>query len=180
MKITPFVNIFLFKAKQIITFKCGDCIKMPLKRKKNQVFVEPDVALAVVPQEVQNGLKLAPMTGLLNVKDNVHNILRCDDSMEELRNVPKALLNNLFKRKITYEYGTLDIEMFLKKLKQDGITDYKVTQTSEQDGILTKIVLAAEETEINITDKGSHIICNGKQSWRLKIRDLLTSCVNKF
>lgn len=173
-------NTFLFKAKQIITFKCGDCIKMPLKRKKNQVFVEPDVALAVVPQEVQNGLKLAPMTGLLNVKDNVHNILRCDDSMEELRNVPKALLNNLFKRKITYEYGTLDIDMFLKKLKQDGITDYKVTQTNEQDGILTKIVLASEETEINITDKGSHIICNGKQSWRLKIRDLLTSCVNKF
>ena len=60
------------------------------------------------------------------------------------------------------------------------LTDYKVTQTSEQDGILTKIVLASEETEINITDKGSHIICNGKQSWRLKIRDLLTSCVNKF
>ncbi len=61
-------------AKQIITFKCGDCIKLPLKRKKNQVFIQPDVALSLLPQEVQPGVKFAPLTGLLTVKDNVHDI----------------------------------------------------------------------------------------------------------
>lgn len=167
-------------AKQIITFKCGECIKLPLKRKKSQVFIDPDVALNIVPQEIQNGIKLAPISGILEVRDNVHNIHRCEDSVE---GVPKQLINSLFKKQVTYEYGSLgpmDIDLFLKKLKQDGISDVKVTQASEPEGATTKIKLVNEEIEIHISDKGTHIICEGKQSWRLKIRDVLLSCMNKF
>lgn len=165
------------QAKQIITFKCGECIKLPLKRKKNQVFIDPEVALSIVPQEVQSGLKFASFSGLLDVRDNVHNIHKCDDNIE---GVPKQLINSMFKKQVTYEYGSLDIDTFLKKLKQDGISDVKITQTSEPDGVLTKIKLSAEEIEINISEKGTHIICEGKQSSRLKVRDLLLSCMNKF
>lgn len=165
------------QAKQIITFKCGECIKLPLKRKKNQVFIDPEVALNIVPQEVQSGLKFASFSGLLDVRDNVHNIHKCDDNIE---GVPKQLINSMFKKQVTYEYGSLDIDTFLKKLKQDGISDVKITQTSEPDGVLTKIKLSAEEIEINISEKGTHIICEGKQSSRLKVRDLLLSCMNKF
>lgn len=170
----------MLQAKQIITFKCGECITLPLKRKKSQVFLDPEVALNIVPQEVQNGVKFAPISGLLDVRDNVHNIYKCDDAVE---GVPKQLINSLFKKNVTYEYGSLgpmDIDLFLKKLKQDGVSDVKVTQTSELDGALTKIKLVNEEIEIHITEKGTHIICEGKQSWRLKIRDSLMSCMNKF
>lgn len=168
-------------AKQIITFKCGDCIKLPLKRKRNQVYIDPDVALSIVPQEVQNGIKLAPLSGILEVKDNIHNIHFCDLNIE---GVPKQLINSLYKKSVTYEYGTItpvDIDLFLNKLKQDGITDVKVTQLSETEGVLvTKLKLINEEIDIEISEKGTHIICDGKQAWRLKIRDLFLSCINKF
>lgn len=144
------------------------------------MFIDPEVALSIVPQEVQNGVKFAPLSGFLDVKDNVHNIHRCDESVE---GVPKQLINSLFKKQVTYEYGSLgpmDIDLFLKKLKQEGISDFKVTQSSEPDGAMTKIKLTNEEIEINISEKGTHIVCEGKQSWRLKIRDVLMSCMNKF
>lgn len=169
-------------AKQIITFKCGDCIKLPLKRKRNQVFIHPDVALNVVPQEVLNGVKLAPLSGLLDVKDNVFNIRSIDANVED---VPKQLVNYLLKKQISYEYGTMnqmDIDIFINKLKQEGITDIKTSQTNETDGAsVTKIKLASEDIDIEISEKGTHIICGeGKQNLRLKIRDALYQCINKF
>lgn len=139
------------------------------------------MALSIIPQEIQNGVKLAPLSGVLEVKDNVHSIRRCEE--ESLEGVPAALLNSLFKKNVTYEYGSMgqmDIDLFLKKLKQDGVTDVKVTQTTEIDGALTKIKLVNEDIEVHISEKGTHIICEGKQSWRLKIRDSLMACINKF
>ena len=144
------------------------------------MFIDPDVALSIVPQEIQNGVKVAPVSGFLEVKDNVHNIHKCDEAVE---GVPKQLINSFFKKQVTYEYGSLgpmDIDLFLKKLKQDGITEVKVTQSSDPDGAVTKIKLMNEEIEIDISEKGTHIICEGKQSGRLKIRDVLMSCMNKF
>lgn len=144
------------------------------------MFIDPDVASSIVPQEVQSGVKFAPISGLLEVRDNVYIIRRCDDHVE---GVPKQLINSLFKKQITYEYGSMgptDIDLFLKKLKQDGISDVKVTQSSEPDGAMTKVKLVNEEIEINISEKGTHIICEGKQSSRLKVRDVLMSCMNKF
>lgn len=131
----------------------------------------------MVLQEVQPGLKFAPLSGLLGIKDNVHHIHKCDDKVD---GVPEQLVQQLFKKQVTYEYGTIDVDLFLKKLKQDGVSDVKITQTSEPDGMQTKIKLGAEEIEINISEKGTHIVCEGKQVWRLKVRDLMMSCMNKF
>lgn len=47
---------------------------MPLKRKQSQIFIENEVAQKIVPVEVKPGLSLSAVTGLLNVKDNVHNV----------------------------------------------------------------------------------------------------------
>lgn len=134
-----------------------------------------------MPQEVLNGVKLAPISGILDVKDNVHNILKCEESVE---GVPKQLVNSLFKQQVSYEYGTMnqiDIDILLKKLKQEGITDIKVSQSSEADGVsTTKIQLVNEDLDINISEKRTHIACRGLQTWRLKIKDMLISCMNKF
>ena len=174
-------------------------MNLPLKRKKSQVFIQPEVALSVCPQEVQPGCKLAPLTGLLHVKDNIHDIQvkiydffkflkkfndnfsiqRCDDALEA-QNVPKFLFKNYTKKQVSYEYGTLDIDLFLKKLAQEGIVDIKIEQISESEGLLTRINLTKEDITININEKGSHVVCDGKQSSRLKLREALLSCVNKF
>lgn len=57
-----FINFFL------------QVINLPLKRKQSQVYIENDVAQKIVPVEVKPGLSLSAVTGLLNVKDNVHNV----------------------------------------------------------------------------------------------------------
>jgi len=66
--------ISLFKEKPLITFKRGEVIKLPLKRKKGRVFIEPELASNIVPSEVRPGLSLASVTGELEVKDNVYTI----------------------------------------------------------------------------------------------------------
>lgn len=58
----------------MITFKRGEVIKLPLKRKKGRVFIEPELASNIVPNEVRPGLSLASVTGELEVKDNVYTI----------------------------------------------------------------------------------------------------------
>lgn len=60
--------------KPLITFKRGEVIKLPLKRKRNRVFLTPEVASTIVPKEVKPGVNLSTLTGYLQVKDNLHNI----------------------------------------------------------------------------------------------------------
>lgn len=64
----------LFKDKPLITFKRGEVIKLPLKRKKGRVFIEPELASNIIPSEIRPGLRLASVTGELEVKDNVYTI----------------------------------------------------------------------------------------------------------
>lgn len=80
-------------------------------------------------------------------------------------------------KKIKYEWGPLDVDLFLKKLMQDGITDIKMEQLGP--GSVT-ITLVGEDTQIQINERNTHIVCGGKQSLRLKLRDLLLQCVQKF
>lgn len=59
----------------MITFKRGEVIKLPLKRKRNRVFLTPEIAKQIIPREVQPGTQLSTMTGCLQVKDNLHDIV---------------------------------------------------------------------------------------------------------
>lgn len=52
---------------------------MPLKRKKGRVFIEPELASNIIPNEVRPGLSLASVTGELEVKDNVYTIKVIDE-----------------------------------------------------------------------------------------------------
>jgi integrator complex subunit 9 len=66
--------IFLLQEKPLITFKRGEVIKLPIKRKKSRVFIEPELASNIMPTEVRSGLSLASVTAELEVKDNVYTI----------------------------------------------------------------------------------------------------------
>lgn len=60
--------------RALIPYKWGEVINLPLRRKQSQVFIENEVAQKIVPVEVKPGLSLSTVTGMLNVKDNVHNV----------------------------------------------------------------------------------------------------------
>lgn len=80
-------------------------------------------------------------------------------------------------KKVKYELGALDVDLFLKKLMQDGITDIK---TKENGPGSISITLTGEDTTIHINEQNTHIVCGGKQSLRLKLRDLLLQCIQKI
>lgn len=66
---------FFSKDKKVITFKRGEVIKLPLKRKRNRVYITPEMAKQIVPREVQPGTTMSTLTGCLQVKDNLHDII---------------------------------------------------------------------------------------------------------
>uniref|UniRef100_A0A182IP84 Uncharacterized protein n=1 Tax=Anopheles atroparvus TaxID=41427 RepID=A0A182IP84_ANOAO len=166
--------------KMIIKFKRGEVIKLPLKRKRGRVYLNPKMAKTIVPQEVQPGVTISTLTGVLQVKDNIHDLLPLEPSKEELeehksKSGPPQPYSQL--RNIKYEWGTLDINLLLKKLAQDGFTDMKVEQGSAEE---VTLILPSEDTIIRVSEKSTEIVCGGKQSLRLKLRDLLLQCVQCF
>lgn len=183
-------------------------IKLPLKRKQNRVYLTPEVAHQILPKELQPGVNVSTITGLLHVKDNLHDIKVLDNTQSSSdskdttaagtsqgkrtaaaaaatttsttttpaanRGAPTP--EELFK-KVKYEWGPLDVDLFVKKLIQDGITDIRVEQPTPG---CVLIVLLGQDTHIRLEEGNTHIVCGGKQSLRLKLRDLLMQCVQKF
>lgn len=80
-------------------------------------------------------------------------------------------------RKTKYEWGQVDVDLFVKKLMQDGINDAKIEQSG---GGTTKIRILSDDTLITISENSTHIYSNGKEKLRLKLRDLLMKCVPNF
>ncbi|GAB0091728.1 Integrator complex subunit 9 [Sergentomyia squamirostris] len=153
--------------KQLITFKRGEVVKLPMKRKRNRVYLMPEIAQTIVPREILPGMNMASITGVLQVKDNLHDIKRIDDDDSRSCVPIKAA---------KCEWGALDIDLFVKKITQDGITDIKI----EKSGAGVVIRLPNEDTTIEISNNQTHIVCGGKESLRLKLRDLLLQCVQSF
>lgn len=82
-------------------------------------------------------------------------------------------------RKTKYEWGQVDVDLFIKKLMQEGINDVKIEQIDQSGGI-TKIRILSDDTLITISENSTHIYSNGKEKLRLKLRDLLMKCVPNF
>lgn len=164
--------------RKLITFRRGDVIKLPLKRKQSRVFLAPDMAQTIVPHEIAPGLNLATVTGLLHVKDNLHDIQRIEEpSTSSTSSSKDKKRKQLQLNPIKYEWGTLNVDLLIKKLQQDGHTDMKVEQTGANS---VQLVLAGDDTTITVTEQATHINCGGKQSLRLKIRNILLQCIQSF
>ncbi|KAJ6642666.1 Integrator complex subunit 9, partial [Pseudolycoriella hygida] len=59
--------------KPLITFKREEVIKLPRKRKRNRVFLTPEIAATIVQKEVKPGLSLSTLTGYLQVVEEEPN-----------------------------------------------------------------------------------------------------------
>lgn len=160
-----------FSDKHIITFKSGDIIKLPIKRSKNKVYLAPDIAKTIFTEEIKNA-SVSTFTGVLNVKDNLHNIHKYID--DDKKRVPRKeqMLSN-----VKYEWGTIDVGMLCKKLNQSGIVDLKIEQSQP---LKTVIDIPSENSQIVIDNQSTHILCGGKQSLRMKLRNIVLQCIQSF
>ncbi|KAF7995649.1 hypothetical protein HCN44_006756 [Aphidius gifuensis] len=149
--------------KPLITFKRGEVIKLPLKRKKGRVFIEPELAGNIIPSEIRPGLSLASVTGELEVKDNVYTIKYNND----LANGKK------------HEYGHIDPQELVIKLSQEGIPGAKVQHTPTSTNIIFLRIID-DDTIIQLGDNSTHIICNRDQHVRRRLRSIIMQCLKRF
>ncbi|RLU21019.1 hypothetical protein DMN91_007635 [Ooceraea biroi] len=165
--------------KPLITFKRGEVIKLPIKRKKGRVFIEPELAGNIQPTEVRPGLSLASVTGELEVKDNVYTIKSIEDKPSGKRkmstNSPAPVKEEVLKER-KHEYGTLDPQELLQKLNQEGFQGAKLQHSPTS----TSIHLQDEDTLIQIGDNSTHIFCNGDQKIRRRLRTIIMQCLKRF
>ncbi|XP_055836658.1 integrator complex subunit 9-like [Episyrphus balteatus] len=47
--------------KKIITFKCGEIIRLPLKRKMDRVYLTSELASKIVPREITPGVTISTL-----------------------------------------------------------------------------------------------------------------------
>lgn len=137
------------------------------------------MAQKIVPRDVGNGVTISTITGILQVKDKVHNIKPCAEVDNEQasgsKKQPPPTREDVLKN-VKYEYGSLDVDLLVKRLSQDGITNIKM----ERKGNVLTLHLVNEDTTITFEDNETHIVCGGKQSLRLKLRDSLLKCLQSF
>lgn len=156
--------------RQIITFDREKVLKLPLKKNQVKVHLSTELAKYLNPREVQPGVNVAPLVGLLEVKDNTYNI---KSLVEQPISEKKLSINP----KPKLEVGTVDVDLFIKKLKQEGISGIKMEQIRPGAFVIT---LPGDEAQIHIDETNSHVICNGKPTLRLKLRDTLLQCIQTF
>lgn len=80
-------------------------------------------------------------------------------------------------RRTKYEWGHVDVDLFIQRLKEGGIKDIKVEQTA---GGAVKIRVLNDDATIIIEDNNTHVFCSGREKLRLKIRDLISKCLPNF
>ncbi|PNF25606.1 Integrator complex subunit 9 [Cryptotermes secundus] len=175
------IDLVVETDRPIISFKRDEVLTLPLKRRQGRVELSPELAEFLLPSEVRTGVSLSTLTGGLQVKDNKH-ILKVLEVGE-----PKAvstvgkkrirLVEDILNKKPSnYTWGSLDIDEFIQKITQEGITDAKVEQVAS--GYI--IHLQNEDTLIQVEDSSTHIFCEGDEQLRLRLRNILLQCLNKF
>uniref|UniRef100_T1I8H8 Integrator complex subunit 9-like C-terminal domain-containing protein n=3 Tax=Rhodnius prolixus TaxID=13249 RepID=T1I8H8_RHOPR len=163
------------ESRYVISITRGEVVSLAVKRHSAKVILSPSLADSLMSSEVRPGIYLATVTASLHVKDNQYYIKELPEEIlpkkRRLSNADDAL------KSLRYEWGALDVDSFVKKLRQEGITDAKVERNSN--GHI--IHLQEEDTLIQVEDKSTHIYCEAADhQLRLKLRNILMQCLNSF
>ena len=145
-------------------FRSNDILKIPLKRKYDNLSISAALASSLVPVEVRPGVALATVSGNLVVKDNTYTLNTLEDEEDgEITRVKrekdgesgrdrKRLKTDKVKTiPLTrqtppyYLYGSINSTEFVNKLVGKGIGDAKV-ETGKDGGFPVQIHLPQEET----------------------------------
>ncbi|XP_052237573.1 integrator complex subunit 9-like isoform X5 [Dreissena polymorpha] len=149
-----------------MSYKQGDVITLPVKRKFECIEIDPKLAATLEPIEVKPGSAITMVNATLVVRDNKY-------VLQPLN--PEDKLAKPFKPR-TYIYGTINCKTFVDLLAKQGISDVKLEETEEK----AIIELPNDDILIQVENGSTHIMCGGDESVRVKIRDALLQCLQKL
>ncbi|XP_052813057.1 integrator complex subunit 9-like isoform X2 [Mya arenaria] len=149
-----------------ITYKQGEVITLPVKRKYECIEIDPKLASSLDPVEIKPGSAVSMVNASLVVKDNKY----------ILEPLPPADVEGKPFKPRPYIYGSLNTKAFVDTLSKQGISDIKVEDRDE--GCI--IHLPKEDILIQVEQGSTHIMCGGDETLRIKIRDSLLQCLQKL
>ncbi|XP_063226074.1 integrator complex subunit 9 [Bacillus rossius redtenbacheri] len=159
--------------RPVIVFKRDDVLSLPLKRKLSPAEISTSLTEKLHPNEVRSGVSLVTMTGQLVAGDNKYTIQARSSSGKKRLRVADDFASI---KPDSYTWGSLNVEEFIQKISQEGITDAKVEKGAS--GYI--IHLPQEDSLIQVDESSTHIICDGDEVLRQKLRNVLLQCLNKF
>ncbi|XP_060605120.1 integrator complex subunit 9-like [Ruditapes philippinarum] len=154
-----------------ITYKQGEVITLPVKRKFECIELDPSLAALLVPVEIRPGSAISMVNASLVVKDNKY-VLEPLSGPE----MKKTRTGNKPVKPKSYIFGSLNTKVFVDTLSKQGITDIKLEDSD--DGSI--IHLPNDDTLIQVEQGSTHIMCGGDETVRIKIRDTLLQCLQKL
>ncbi|CAK8681318.1 unnamed protein product [Clavelina lepadiformis] len=138
-------------------------LSLNVKRKHEMVDLEPELASSLLPSEILPGVLMAPISAQIVTRDNKH-ILKPIHKRTSIGRKRK------FHEEVVHRpllCGKLNVGSFVENLKQEGLADVKV-----EEGSAGKIILL-QDTVIQIEGDSTHIVCQGNETLRVKLRDIL-------
>ncbi|WAR10506.1 INT9-like protein [Mya arenaria] len=172
-----------------ITYKQGEVITLPVKRKYECIEIDPKLASSLDPVEIKPGSAVSMVNASLVVKDNKY----------ILEPLPPADVEGKPFKPRPYIYGSLNTKAFVDTLSKQGISDIKVEDRDE--GCIIHLVVKSakiqkcqtdreiiyfcrfqpkEDILIQVEQGSTHIMCGGDETLRIKIRDSLLQCLQKL
>lgn len=151
----------------IVCYK-NDVLKLPMERKYQQIEMVPELANMVTPQEVSPGIGVSLVTGCLTTKDSKY-VMQVPSDKEWDR----KKIGSLAK---PYTYGALDIQEFIKCLKQHGI--HSKAEEGKNGQII--IELPHDDTLITVENNSTHVFGQANDELHRKIKDSLLQCLAKL
>lgn len=139
-------------------------LKLDVKRKYERVTLTSDLATTLLPAEVKPGTMLAALSGELHVKNNEHSLKVVSKPIPGSRKRKFQEASALHRPLI---WGKLHVDNILENLIKEGYTDAKVEAT------VTGHMILLHDTIIQIDEDSTHIVCEGNESLRRKLRDIL-------
>ncbi|XP_041374952.1 integrator complex subunit 9-like [Gigantopelta aegis] len=156
-----------------LTYKRGEVISLPVKRQFETIEIDPELAATLEPMEVKPGAAVSIVTASLVIKDNTYQLKLL--SKEERLGIKRRLDGSKVPNK-PYIFGSPNIQSFVEALKQQGISSIKVEDT----GNGSIIDLPNDDTLIQVEGDSTHIICEGDEAIRIRLRDTLLKCLQKL
>ncbi|KAL7299713.1 hypothetical protein TKK_0007465 [Trichogramma kaykai] len=163
--------------KPLITFNRGEVIKLPIRRQKTRVLLEPALAETIKPVEIRPGVSMATVTAELEVKDNTYTMKYLESRngrKRKTQGLPPCKEDVLRGRRI--EFGSINPELLIQKLNQEGITGAKLQRTPQS----AVILLQDSNAKIELQDNSTLICCNGDLKIRRRLRMCVLQCLKRI
>ncbi|XP_071953861.1 integrator complex subunit 9-like [Antedon mediterranea] len=162
-----------------VTFTRGEILNVPVKRKFEKIEISEQISDDLTPTEVRPGVLVSAVTGVLVVKDNqyvLQNVPPSNPPVDIQVSRKRRREEEVPKKPKHYIYGCINVDEFVQSLDKAGISDVKVEESPR--GHI--IHLQEEDTIIQLEESSTHIVSEGNEALRRKLRDILIKSLPSF